>query len=71
MEKSDIKCIMAYQLEESHLEEKYRTKEDCTYMILNGRELRWPHQKDLIAAINDHTAEFFIPGGFWESLNPA
>ena len=27
MEKSDIKCIMAYQLEESRLEEKYRTAE--------------------------------------------
>ena len=71
MEKSDIKCIMAYRLEESRLEEKYRAAKDYTYMILNGRELRWPRQKDLIAAINDHTAEFFIPGGFWESLTPA
>lgn len=59
--------LLSY-LKESELEEKYRTKESYTYMIVNGYEVRWPSWENLMAAFEDHTAEFFVPGGTWEPL---
>lgn len=41
-------------------------------MIVNTLETRWPRHKDLISALNDHTAEYLIPGGTeWKPINPA
>ena len=37
-------------------------------MIVNGYEVRWPSWMNFIAALEDHTAEFFVPGGTWEPL---
>ena len=31
-------------------------------------EVRWPSWENLMAALEDHTAEFFVPGGTWEPL---
>ena len=70
MKKIANKSIPLFQLEESHLESKYRS-EGFTYMIVNGYEARWPRGKDFTAALKDRTAEFFLPGGTWEPLNPA
>lgn len=61
--------LLSY-LKESELEEKYRA-EGHTHMIVNGYEVRWPREKDFTAALEDHTVEFFLPGGTWEPLNPA
>lgn len=61
--------LLSY-LKESELEEKYR-EERYTHMIVNGYEVRWPRSKDFTAALEDHTVEFFLPGGTWEPLNPA
>ena len=58
--------LLSY-LKESELEEKYRA-EWYTHMIVNGYEVRWPKGKDFTAALEDHTAEFFVPGGTWEPL---
>lgn len=58
--------LLSY-LKESELEEKYRA-EGYTHMIVNGHEVRWPKGKDFTAALEDHTAEFFVPGGTWEPL---
>ena len=58
--------LLSY-LKESELEEKYRA-EGYTHMIVNGYAVRWPKGKDFTAAIEDHTAEFFVPGGTWEPL---
>jgi len=58
--------LLSY-LKESELEEKYRA-EGYTHMIVNGYEVRWPKGKDFTAALEDHTAEFFVPGGTWEPL---
>lgn len=58
--------LLSY-LKESELEEKYR-EEGYTHMIINGYEARWPRWKNFMAALEDHTAEFFLPGGTWEPL---
>ena len=62
MKKIANKCIPLFQLEESHLESKYRS-EGFTYMIVNGYEVRWPRWENFVAALEDRTAEFFLPGG--------
>lgn len=67
MKKIANKSIPLFQLEESHLENEYRS-EGFTYMIVNGYEVRWPRWKNFMAALEDHTAEFFLPGGTWEPL---
>lgn len=61
--------LLSY-LKESNLEEKYR-EEGYTHMIINGNEIRWPRHKNFVAALEDRTAEFFRPGGTWETLSPA
>ena len=58
MKKIANKSIPLFQLEQSHLEGRYR----------NGYEVRWPSWMNFIAALEDHTAEFFVPGGTWEPL---
>lgn len=68
MKKIANKSFPLFYLKESELEEKYRTKEGYTYMIVNGYEVRWPSWENLMAALEDHTAEFFVPGGTWEPL---
>lgn len=68
MKKIANKSFPLFYLKESELEEKYRTKEGHTYMIVNGYEVRWPSWENLMAALEDHTAEFFVPGGTWEPL---
>lgn len=70
MKKIANKSIPLFQLEESHLESKYRS-EGFTYMIVNGNEIRWPRHKNFMAALEDRTAEVFRPGGTWETLSPA
>lgn len=67
MKKIANKSIPLFQLEESHLENEYRS-EGFTYMIVNGYEVRWPRCENFMAALEDHTAEFFLPGGTWETL---
>lgn len=67
MKKIANKSIPLFQLEESHLESKYRS-EGFTYMIVNGYEVRWPMWENFVAALEDRTAEFFLPGGTWETL---
>lgn len=42
MKKIANKSFPLFYLKESELEEKYRTKEGYTYMIVNGYEVRWP-----------------------------
>ena len=56
MKKIANKSFPLFYLKESELEEKYRTKEG------------WPSWENLMAALEDHTAEFFVPGGTWEPL---
>lgn len=56
-----------FQLEESRLEDKFRT-EGYTYMIVNGYEIRWPRWENFMAALEDRTAEYFVPGGTWETV---
>lgn len=67
MKKIANKSIPLFQLEQSHLEDRYRSVE-YTHMIVNGYEVRWPSRMNFIAAIEDHAAEFFVPGGTWEPL---
>lgn len=67
MKKIANKSIPLFQLEESHLESKYRS-EGFTYMIVNGYEVRWPRWENFVAALEDRTAEVFLPGGTWETL---
>lgn len=67
MKKIANKSFPLFYLKESDLEEKYRTKEGYTYMHVNGYEVRWPSWENLMAALEDHTAEFFVPGGTWGS----
>ena len=67
MKKIANKSIPLFQLEQSHLEGGYRSVE-YTHMIVNGYEVRWPSWMNFIAALEDHTAEFFVPGGTWEPL---
>lgn len=62
MKKIANKSIPLFQLEESHLESKYRS-EGFTYMIVNGYEVRWPRWENFVAALEDRTAEFFSPVG--------
>lgn len=61
------KCIPLTYLEESKLDLKYRDAK-YTHMIVNGYEVRWPRWENLMAALEDRTAEFFLPGGTWETL---
>lgn len=49
------------------MESKYRS-EGFTYMIVNGYEVRWPRWENFVAVLEDRTAEFFLPGGTWETL---
>ena len=67
MKKIANKSFPLFYLKESELEEKYRA-EGYTHMIVNGYEVRWPRGKDFTAALEDRTAEFFLPGGTWEPL---
>ena len=57
-----------FQLEESRLEEEFRTKSGCTYMIVNGYEVRWPEWTNFVGALRDGTVERFFPGGEWERI---
>jgi hypothetical protein len=68
MKKIANRSIPLFQLEESRLENEYRS-EGFTYMIVNGYEVRWPRWENFMAVLEDHTAEFFLPGGTWETLS--
>lgn len=68
MKKIANKSIPLFQLEESHLESKYRS-EGFTYMIVNGYEVRWPRFENFISAYRAGHVEYFTPGGPEENWN--
>ena len=39
-------------------------RDDGEWFVLKS----WPSWENLMAALEDHTAEFFVPGGTWEPL---
>ena len=67
MKKIANKSFPFFQFEKSKLEREYRSA-DFTYMIVNGYEVRWPRWENFMAALEDRTAEVFLPGGTWETL---
>lgn len=63
------KTFPLFQLEESRLEDKFRTDKDCTYMVVNGYEVRWPRFENFISACRAGHVEYFTPGGPEENWN--